>query len=59
MKAWATVPDMIYMKDFVKAVIYIKSNDVAKFKEIANAMVASATTPQNVKDDLKAALERM
>ncbi|RZK91819.1 MAG: thioredoxin [Pedobacter sp.] len=59
MKAWATVPDMIYMKDFVKAVIYIKSNDVEKFKEIANAMVASATTPQNVKDDLKSALERM
>lgn len=59
MKAWATVPDMFYMKDFVKAVIYIKSNDIPKFKEVANTLIASATTPQNVKDDLKSALERM
>ena len=51
--------DRTYMKEFVKAVIYIKSKEFDKFKTIANAMIASTTTPQNVKDDLKAALARM
>jgi thiol-disulfide isomerase/thioredoxin len=48
-----------YMKEFVKAIIYIKVKDFVKFETVAKAMIAKPSTPQNVKDDLQAALERM
>jgi thiol-disulfide isomerase/thioredoxin len=51
--------DKIYMKDFVKAIIYIKVKDFEKFKVVANTMIASTGTPEKVKEDLKAALERI
>jgi len=51
--------DKAYMKDFVKAIIYIKVKDFEKFKSVANAMIASAGTPEKIKEDLKAALERI
>ncbi|MFD0940263.1 thioredoxin family protein [Pedobacter boryungensis] len=51
--------DNAYMKDFVKAIIYIKVKDFEKFKGIANAMIASNSTPEKVKDDLKTALDRI
>jgi thiol-disulfide isomerase/thioredoxin len=50
---------MVYMKDFVKALIYIKAKDFDKFKVIANQMIASNATPENVKKDLKEALEKI
>jgi thiol-disulfide isomerase/thioredoxin len=48
-----------YMKEFVKAIIYIKVKDFTKFETIAKAMIASSATPQSVKDDLQSALDRM
>ncbi len=49
--------ELAYLKDFVKAIIYIKTKQTAKFKEIANAMLASSTTPEDVKKDLRLALQ--
>lgn len=51
--------EVAYLKDFVKAIIYIKTNQTDKFKEVANAMVASTSTPEEVKKDLKLALQNM
>jgi thiol-disulfide isomerase/thioredoxin len=51
--------DKVYMKDFVKAIIYIKVKDFEKFKVVANTMIASTGTPEKVKEDLKSALERI
>ncbi|MFI5451411.1 thioredoxin family protein [Pedobacter sp. UC225_61] len=51
--------DKAYMKDFVKAIIYIKVKDFEKFKGVANTMITSTGTPEKVKEDLKAALERI
>ncbi|TKC12736.1 DUF255 domain-containing protein [Pedobacter polaris] len=48
-----------YMKNYVKAIIYLKGKDFVKFKEIANLMIANADTPESVKADLKTAIERM
>ncbi|SOD20039.1 thioredoxin family protein [Pedobacter xixiisoli] len=51
--------EVAYLKDFVNAIIFIKTKQTAKFKETANAMLASATTPEDVKKDLKLALQNM
>jgi len=51
--------DLTYLKDFVKAIIYIKTKQTDKFKETANTMLASANTPEDVKKDLKQALQHM
>ncbi|MFN0254985.1 thioredoxin family protein [Pedobacter ureilyticus] len=51
--------EVAYLKDFVKAIIYIKTKQTAKFKETATAMLANATTPEEVKKDLKLALQNM
>ncbi|MNK19606.1 thiol:disulfide interchange protein precursor [compost metagenome] len=51
--------NVAYLKDFVKAIIYIKTKQTDKFKEIANAMLANATTPEDIKKDLKLALQNM
>ena len=51
--------EIAYLKDFVKAIIYIKTKQTDKFKEAANAMLASTTTPEDVKKDLKQALQNM
>lgn len=48
-----------YLKDFVKAIIYIKTKQTDKFKEMANTMLASANTPEDVKKDLRQALQNM
>jgi len=48
-----------YMKDFVKAIIYIKAKDLDKFKVIANKMILDVNTPENVKEDIKSALARI
>ncbi|WP_316785917.1 thioredoxin family protein [Pedobacter frigiditerrae] len=48
-----------YMKDFVKAIIYIKAKELDKFKAIANKMILDVNTPENVKEDIKSALARM
>ncbi|TKC03174.1 thioredoxin family protein [Pedobacter cryotolerans] len=48
-----------FMKDFVKAIIYIKIKDFDKFKTKANQMIADKNVPDNVKSDLKMALERV
>ncbi|TCC93670.1 DUF255 domain-containing protein [Pedobacter frigiditerrae] len=48
-----------YMKDFVKAIIYIKAKELDKFKVIASKMILDVNTPENVKEDIKSALERM
>lgn len=48
-----------YMKDFVRAIIAIKNKDMEKFKTLANAMLSKPNVPENVKEDLKAALERI
>lgn len=51
--------ESIYLKDFVKAIVYIKTKQIDKFKETANLMLASENTPQEVKKDLKLALQNM
>lgn len=51
--------DLTYLKDFVKAIIYIKTKQTDKFKETANTMLASSYTPEDVKKDLKQALQNM
>lgn len=48
-----------YMKNYVKAIIYLKNKNFDKFKEIANLLVANADTPESVKEDVKLALERI
>lgn len=48
-----------YLKDFVKAIIYIKTKQTDKFKETANTMLASANTPEDVKKDLRQALQNI
>ena len=50
---------LLYLKDFVKAIIYINTKQIAKFEETANLMLASANTPAEVKRDLKLALQNM
>lgn len=51
--------DQAYLKDFVKAIIYIKTKQTDKFKETANAMLSNASTPEEVKKDLKQALQNI
>lgn len=51
--------NVAYLKDFVKAIIFIKTKQTDKFKEMANAMLASTTTPEDVKKDLRQALQNM
>ncbi|WP_113638593.1 thioredoxin family protein [Nubsella zeaxanthinifaciens] len=51
--------NLAYLKDFVKAIIFIKTKQTDKFKEMANAMLASTTTPEDVKKDLRQALQNM
>lgn len=51
--------EVAYLKDFVKAIIYIKTKQTAKFKETANVMLANETTPEDVKKDLRIALQNM
>ena len=51
--------DLAYLKDFVKAIIYIKTKQTDKFKETANTMLASANTPEDIKKDLRQALQNM
>jgi len=51
--------NLSYLKDFVKAIIYIKTKQTDKFKETANSMLASAETPEDVKKDLRQALQNM
>ena len=48
-----------YMNNFVKAIIYIKTKNFDKFREMANLLTASPDTPESVKEDLKGALERL
>jgi thiol-disulfide isomerase/thioredoxin len=48
-----------YMKNFVKGIIYIKMKQYDKFKNIANSLIADVNTPENVKSDLKMALEKI
>lgn len=48
-----------YMKDFVKGIIHIKMKEYEQFKTIANKLIANADTPENVKEDLKAALAKI
>lgn len=51
--------EVAYLKDFVNAIIFIKTKQTAKFKETANAMLAKASTPEDVKKDLRLALQNM
>ncbi len=48
-----------YMKDFAKAIVYIKTKQTAKFKEAAKLILANITTPEAIKTDLKLALQNM
>lgn len=51
--------EVAYLKDFVKAIIYIKTKQTDKFKGIANTMLTDASTPEDIKKDLRAALQNM
>lgn len=48
-----------YLKDYVKAILFIKGKEFEKFRTVANSMIASPDTPVEVKDDLKAALAQV
>ena len=48
-----------YMKNYVKAIIYIKNKKFDEFKTIANQLVASNDTPAQVKEDIKAVLVKL
>ena len=50
---------LTYMKDFVKAIVYIKNKQTIKFKETAKLMLANSSTPEAIKKDLKLALQNM
>lgn len=50
---------LAYMKDFVKGIVYIKMKEYDKFKAIADSLIANPNTPENVKADLKSALEKI
>lgn len=50
---------LTYMKDFVKAIVYIKTKQTIKFKETAKLMLANSSTPEAIKKDLKLALQNM
>ena len=51
--------DLAYLKDFVKAIIYIKTKQTDKFKATANTILANENTPEQVKKDLRQALQHM
>lgn len=51
--------DLDYMKDFVKSIIYYKTSQLDKFKAIAPTILANKNTPEEVKDNLKTALEKL
>ncbi|MEE1946369.1 DUF255 domain-containing protein [Pedobacter sp. KR3-3] len=48
-----------YLKDYVKAILFIKAKDFEKFKTIANRMIANPDTPDAIKEDLKSALDQI
>ncbi len=50
---------LAYMKDFVKGIIHIKMKAYDKFKVVADRLIANPDTPENVKADLKSALEKV
>ena len=55
----ASEAKLSYMKDFVKGIIYIKMKQYDKFATIATALIANPNTPENVKADLRIALEQV
>lgn len=48
-----------YLKNYVKAILLIKGKEFEKFKTLAATMIASADTPEAVKEDLKGALAQI
>jgi len=48
-----------YLKNYVKAILLIKGKEFDKFKTLAATMIASADTPDAVKEDLKSALAQI
>lgn len=48
-----------YLKDYVKAILFIKGKEFDKFKTLANSMIANPDTPTEVKEDLKQALAQV
>ena len=55
----ASEPQSSYVKDFVKAIIYIKTKQVDKFRATATAMLAKDDIPEEVKKDLRLALQNV
>ena len=48
-----------YMKDFVKGIIHIKLKEYDKFKAVASELIKNPKTPENVKADLKQAIDQI
>lgn len=48
-----------YMKDFVKGIIHIKLKEYDQFKAVAAALIKNPKTPENVKADLKQAMDQI
>jgi thiol-disulfide isomerase/thioredoxin len=48
-----------YLKNFVKSVVYIRTKQTDKFKTIVETILADDITPEEVKKDLKLALQNV
>ncbi len=48
-----------YLNTFVKAIVYIRTKQTDKFKAVADIILADNVTPENVKKDLKLALQNI
>lgn len=51
--------NLSYLKDYVKAIIYVNLNDLVNFKIVANAMLLNASTPDKLKVDIKSYLQKI
>lgn len=51
--------DLSYLKEYVKAIIYVNVNDLSNFKVVAKAMLLNANTPDKLKTDIKSYLQKI
>lgn len=51
--------EQAYLKSFVKAIIYIRTKQIDKFKDTAEIIIANPSAPDEVKKDLQLALKNI
>jgi hypothetical protein len=50
---------MSYLRDYAKAIIYVNVNDLTNFRLMAKTLLQNATTPDKLKEDVKAYLSKI